>query len=150
MTEGGSVTPSPVELALRYKNEIWNAPDAAAAAAAIDALVAEGFRTHAALAGPDAGRARLVELARDIRQAFPAGRFEVEDVVDGAGKVAIRWRFRGRHEGPLLGIPASGKDVEVTGIEILRVEDGRVAELWANEDLLALLQQIGVVPRLGG
>ena len=54
-----------------------------------------------------------------------------------------RWSFRGTHEQPFQGIPATGKTVVLTGIAIWRVEDGKIVESWHEMDNLGLLQQLG-------
>ena len=47
---------------------------------------------------------------------------------------------------PLQGIPASGQTVRVTGVNVARFVDGKIAESWFNFDMLSLLQQIGAIP----
>jgi predicted ester cyclase len=53
----------------------------------------------------------------------------------------------GTHQGDFAGIPASGRTVEFSGIDIIRLQDGKVAEHWGSTDMLGLMQQIGAVPR---
>ncbi len=54
--------------------------------------------------------------------------------------------MRGRHTGDLLGVPPSGKPFTLQGIDIVRVQGGKIAETWHLEDILGLLQQIGAIP----
>jgi predicted ester cyclase len=54
--------------------------------------------------------------------------------------------FRGRHDGDFQGIPATGRDVEIHVIDIVRVHDGQIVEHWNCVDRLGLLAQLGVVP----
>jgi len=86
----------------------------------------------------------LVFMKR-LRGAFPNLNITVEDVFGSGDKVAVRWTMRGRHEGAQLGVAASGKDVEVRGITILTIRDGRLVEGWDNWDQLKLMQTIGAV-----
>lgn len=58
----------------------------------------------------------------------------------------IRWTASGTHKGDLLGVLATGRPIKITGIDIFRVQDGKLAELWQNWDQLQMLQQIGAVP----
>jgi predicted ester cyclase len=51
-------------------------------------------------------------------------------------RVAIRWSAGGVHAGNLLGVPATGRRVDITGIDIFRVKDGKLAEMWQNWDQL--------------
>lgn len=61
-------------------------------------------------------------------------------------KVVTRGVFTGTHTGEFMGVPASGKPIEVKFIDIWRIEGGKVAENWVRLDLLALMQQIGALP----
>jgi steroid delta-isomerase-like uncharacterized protein len=81
--------------------------------------------------------------------AFPDGRTTMEDLVAEGGRVAYRWTYRGTHQGELMGIPPTGREVTITGITIDSVSDGRIAEEWNHFDQLGLLQQLGVVPTPG-
>ena len=63
-------------------------------------------------------------------------------------KVAGRWVFRGTYQGGIPGAsPAAvGKRVEYAGMDLLRVEDGKIVEYWLCADMLQLLQQVGMIP----
>jgi steroid delta-isomerase-like uncharacterized protein len=78
--------------------------------------------------------------------AFPDSRFPVADVIAEDDTVAVRHNFQGTHQEPFQGVPASGRQVDIGGIAIFRLEDGKAAELWLNADFLGLLQQIGAIP----
>lgn len=78
--------------------------------------------------------------------AFPDSRFIVDDVIAEGDKVAVRHRLQGTHQAELQGIPPTGRQVEVNGIVIFRIENGKVAEAWLNADIMGMMQQLGVVP----
>ena len=79
------------------------------------------------------------------RAAFPDLRMEAEDVLASGNKVVARVRATGTHEGELMGMPATGKSVDVQLIDIMRFDDnGLVAEHWGVVDMLAMMQQLGV------
>jgi steroid delta-isomerase-like uncharacterized protein len=80
---------------------------------------------------------------RYVRTAFPDVHVTVEDTLSQGDRVAGRVTWRGTHEGPLAGVPASGKPVQFTAIHIVRFENGKAAEWWGVADLLGALQQIG-------
>jgi steroid delta-isomerase-like uncharacterized protein len=82
--------------------------------------------------------------------AFPDGKITIDDQLAEGDLVTSRWTGRGIHQGDLMGIPPTGKQVTVTGITISRVKDGKVVEEWTNWDTLGLLQQVGVVPEMAG
>jgi predicted ester cyclase len=56
--------------------------------------------------------------------------------------VVVRWTGTGTHQGDQLGVPATGKQVRLTGIDILRIEEGRVVERWGETNGLEMMQQI--------
>jgi predicted SnoaL-like aldol condensation-catalyzing enzyme len=68
------------------------------------------------------------------------------DLVAEGDKVAARRSYKGTHRGELLGIPPTGKPVQIGGISIFRLAGGKITEHWEQIDGLALMQQLGVVP----
>jgi steroid delta-isomerase-like uncharacterized protein len=87
--------------------------------------------------------------AADFRRGFPDVISTVEDLIAEGDKVVARWRSRATHRGDYMGIPASGKEVEFTGISFYRIEGGKIAESWTVEDQFGLMRQIGAVAELG-
>ncbi len=69
-------------------------------------------------------------------------------VAEGDNVVA-RFTARGIHKGNFMGLPATGKPIIMTGIEIFRIKDGKITELWAEANLLGLMQQLGIIPMPG-
>jgi predicted ester cyclase len=80
------------------------------------------------------------------RSAFPDLSFEVQETVTDGEWVAVRWTSTGTHEGELMGIEPTGKKTAVEGIELDRIEDGKIVESRVSWDALGLLQQLGAVP----
>ena len=79
--------------------------------------------------------------------AFPDLRMHVEDVIASGDKVVARFRATGTNTGDFMGMPATGKSVDVQGIDIIRFgDDGKAAEHWGVFDAMAMMQQLGVVP----
>jgi predicted ester cyclase len=60
--------------------------------------------------------------------------------------VAVRHAARGTHTGDGLGVPATGKTITGTGMEIFRISGGTIPERWAETDFTGLLQQIEALP----
>lgn len=85
------------------------------------------------------------ELAA-YRAAFPDMSIAVEDQLAEGDLVASRWILRATHQGDLMGIPATGKRVTVTGTTIARIENGKVREEWHQWDQAGLLRQVGAIP----
>ena len=74
--------------------------------------------------------------------------FRSEDEIAEGDKVASRYTFRGTHQGELMGISPTGKQVTVTGMIINRIVNGKSEEGWLNFDALGMLQQLGVIPSM--
>jgi steroid delta-isomerase-like uncharacterized protein len=95
------------------------------------------------------GREEFKQLLSLYLTAFPDARFTVEDVIAEGDRVASRYTFRGTHQGELMGIAPTGKQVTVSGIIMNRIVGGQVAEGWLNFDALGMLQQLGAIPAPG-
>ncbi|HEV8353451.1 MAG TPA: ester cyclase [bacterium] len=77
-------------------------------------------------------------------EAFPDMQATVDEQIAEGDLVVTRGTMRGTHSGALEGIPATGKTVSVTGVEIFRIRDGKIVEGWHWEDEAGLLRQLGV------
>jgi len=81
------------------------------------------------------------QLLSMVLTAFPDQHYTFEDVFGEGDRVVVRYTSRGTHQGDLMGIPPTGKQVTVTGIDIMRIANGKILEEWINNDLM---QQLGV------
>ncbi len=89
----------------------------------------------------------VVRYFRMLRAAFPDFRMDVKDVIASGDKAVARLQMSGTQKGEFMGIPATGKPVSVKLIDITRFgDDGLAREHWGVADLLALMQQLGVIP----
>jgi steroid delta-isomerase-like uncharacterized protein len=93
------------------------------------------------LHGPDA----LKGLFTAYRTAFPDLHTEIDDLVIAGDKAVICITLTGTHEGELMGIAATGKQVKVHGMVRSRFEDGKIVDEWEILDMLAMFQQLGVI-----
>jgi predicted ester cyclase len=80
---------------------------------------------------------------------FPDVKLTHEFEVERDDRVVIRWTAKATHTGEFVGIPPTGKPAIVSGIDIFRVEEGKLAELWQEWDQLGMLRQLGVIPTPG-
>ena len=132
----------------RWVDEVLNTRDVSEQSPAYE-LVAADFVGHfpgqPALEGLEAYR----QFGSQYFSAFPDLQITPEDLIAEGDKVTMRYAWRGTHKGELMGIPATGKQVVTSGISILRVANGKIAEQWDSFDNLGMLQQIGVIPTLG-
>ncbi|UCG80829.1 MAG: ester cyclase [Desulfobacterales bacterium] len=104
---------------------------------------------HPSSPTPVNGREAVVGFLKAFRAGFPDLKMVAEDVFGEGNKVAVRWRASGTHEAELFGIPPTGKSMNVAGISILRIVDGKIVEDWVSEDSLGLMQQLGIIPAMG-
>ncbi len=81
-----------------------------------------------------------------FQAAFPDGRHIIEDQLAEDDKVTTRWMWRGTHRGDFQGMPATGTEVTLTGMNIDRIVGGRIVERWVQFDSMGLLQQLGALP----
>ncbi len=95
--------------------------------------------------GPD-GENQVLTM---FRSAFPDGQVTLEDILAEGDKVAVRLTFSGTHQGEFMGIPPTGRSFTIAGMNVFRIEDGKIAENWPQLDMLSLMQQLGVVPPPG-
>jgi steroid delta-isomerase-like uncharacterized protein len=85
-------------------------------------------------------------LTEQFGAAFSNAHFDIEALVAEGDQVAMRYVYHGTHTGPFNGIPATGKSFAASGINLLRLENGKIAESHVQFDLLGLMQQLGVIP----
>jgi len=110
-------------------------------------LVAEDFVEHEQTPGIEPTKEGVKQLFRMYTAAFPDLRMEAEDVLVSGDKVVARVRGTGTHQGEFMGIPGTGKSVDVQLIDIIRFgDDGLAHEHWGVFDALAMMQQLGALP----
>jgi predicted ester cyclase len=111
-----------------------------------DDLVHPDFVDHEpAHADQPTGPESVKQTVRHLQGAFGELRFEVEDEIAQADKVVQLVTMSGRHTGPLMGRPPTGKGFAVRHIYIWRIADDKIVEHWGSRDDLGLLGQLGLV-----
>lgn len=111
----------------------------------VDAVLAPTYRAPL----PDSGRPQTVkEILGQYRRAVPDAQWTIEEQIAEGDTVVTHFIARGTHQGPLWGLPATGKWVEVRGVLISRCSGETIVTQWGLADLLGLLQQLGVMPPL--
>ncbi len=89
------------------------------------------------------GREPFKQYLSMLLTAFPDLHVSIEDVIGEGGRVVVRCTLRGTHQGELMGIAPTGKQVAVTGIAIMLIANGKLVEEWANTDTLDTSDTIG-------
>lgn len=136
-------------IAVRFFHAAWNEGDTSVLAA----LVSPDVIDHSTVAGKPAskqGHESFMHIIGMFRHAMPDVKLTIEDEIFAGDRVVHRWLIEGTDTGGVMGMPASGKRVRLTGITTVRMQAGRLAERWTNVDELGLLQQLGVVPPPAG
>jgi steroid delta-isomerase-like uncharacterized protein len=120
----------------------WGAHDAAVA----ETIVAPDIVDHAAFPGQPPGLKGYLMGQSIIAQCAPNLQYGVDVQIAEGDLVMTRWTARGTNTGTFFGIPPSGKAIQVSGITVNRIANGRIVEQWTSWDNLGLLQQVGVIP----
>jgi steroid delta-isomerase-like uncharacterized protein len=114
-------------------------------------LLADDFVEHEDLPGLPAGREGPKQLFTMFRAGFPDMRWTAEDVLPSGDKVVARVRVTGTHQGEFMGMPPTGKSIDVPVIDIIHFgDDGLGHEHWGILDQMAMMQQLGFAPAPGG
>jgi steroid delta-isomerase-like uncharacterized protein len=109
---------------------------------AADYLTAD-MKWHGGTLGTVEGRENFAGLISAIVAALPDLRNVEQDIIAERDIVSVRAVVDGTHKGELLGIPASGRHVQWDAVDVYRVADGKIAEEWAADDLLAFVYGVG-------
>ena len=129
----------------RFYEEVWNRRRYDTAA---DFFASDSVRHEAS--GPVRGGAEgIARNAAAWCAAFPDTHYTVEDVIAEGDKVVARWSMTATHEGEWRGVAPTGRAITFRGVNIHRIQGGKVAEIWNFRDDLGLFQQLGAIPSLG-
>jgi steroid delta-isomerase-like uncharacterized protein len=127
----------------RWFEEVWNQR----LEATIDELMADSYVSHG-LVGADGqevrGKEAFKPFFRHYCQAFPDLRITVEDALVDGDRVAVRLSVTGTHTGPGVVAGPTNKPASFTGMCIVRIENGKIAEAWNTFDFLSMYKQLGM------
>ncbi len=112
----------------------------------LDAVIASDFVDHAPLPpGTPPGLAGIKQLFASYREAFPDLHLRVEKYLEQDDTGCAVLRITGTHTGPFMGMPATGRSMDVMAIDVARVVDGKGLEHWGLSDDLGMFAQLGLV-----
>ena len=130
-------------IARRFRRELWNTGDVEIA----DQIIGRDCVIHGRIpfatdftSGPEA----LKQLVSFYHMSFSDIEMTVEEIVAEGEMVAVRWSTRARHTGQLFEAQPTGREVQTSGFDLLRIVDGLIVEGWVNWDVLSLLEQVVV------
>jgi predicted ester cyclase len=105
--------------------------------------------SHSPACGDSPGYEGFKDLAFAYRAAFPDIMLTIDDMVAVGDTVAVRFTTKGTNAGLFTEVPPTGKRITMTNIEIFRISDEKIMEVWGEVDLLRVMQQLGTAkPRL--
>ena len=113
---------------------------------AANTLLAADFSLHVPLPVAGPGISAINNVVTSCRAAFHSLNVTIEDMTADGDMVTCRFTARGEHKGEFMGLLPTGKPIVMTGIEIFRLENGKIAELWGEANLMGLMQQLGILP----
>ncbi|MEA2520779.1 MAG: hypothetical protein QOI81_425 [Actinomycetota bacterium] len=132
------------EVARRLYDEVLNKRDLDQ----LDYLATPDYIEHDPLPGQGTGlqglKDRMTALVNGLDPTFT-----LEDVIAEGDRVAVRWTNSGTHIAEFLGIPATGRSFSIHGIDIYRMENGKLAEHWHVVDMYGQMIQLGLLPAPG-
>ncbi len=131
-------------LVRRYVEEVQSQHNLAA----IDELFSPAFINHDNEADPP-GTEGVKRFFAMLFTAFPDARFTIHLQLAEGDRVMTYKTLHGTHLGDFMGIPPTGKQVSLNGMDVFTVVDGKLAEHWSVSDFLGLTQQIGGFPAAG-
>ena len=133
---------TPTEIAKSFYDTVFQSGD-------IDAtslMMAEDFVDHAPWPGQPATREGFRAGSAEMRAAFPDLAVEPIKMLEEDDKVAVLLRISGTHHGDFMGVRATGRAFEIEGVDILRVQDGKLAEHWGVMDAQQMFAQLRLSP----
>jgi len=112
----------------------------------IDELCAPGLVDHNPAPDHEPTLAGFKQKVAFFNAIFPDLKEDLQDVIASDDTVATRWALTGSQQREFMGIPGTGQTISVEGMNFYRLKDGRVTDIWAQFDGLAMMQQLGAVP----
>ena len=117
----------------------------------IDELVAADMVEHQEFPGIPPTREGVKQFFAIWREAFPDTKATIELLVEGGDLVAVYGSWSATHQGEFMGIPATGKRIDVPSADFVRFNaDGKCIEHWGVFDGAVMMQQLGVIPEMAG
>ncbi len=114
--------------------------------AALDELLADDLVEHEEFPGLEPNKEGVKQFFAMFRSAFPDLRMEPHEMLAEGDLVCARMTVTGTHQGEFMGVPPTGKKIEMEGIDIVRTRDGQATEHWGVMDAMAMMQQLGAIP----
>jgi steroid delta-isomerase-like uncharacterized protein len=113
----------------------------------IDETIADNFIDHEEFPGIEPNKEGVKQFFAMFRAAFPDFRLEAHEILAEGDLLCARATFTGTHQGDFMGMPPTGKRIEIGGFDMLRFREGRITEHWGLMDAMTMMQQLGAIPQ---
>ena len=133
------------DLVLRFIKEVFNNKNIDA----IDDFIEEKATDRTPWPGYGSDRAEVKRGLADFIAAFPDLNVTIDDVISEKNKVVVRSTMTGTNTGSFMGMPPTGKRIEVGGIDIIEVKGSKLGDHWGYVDNAAMMMQLGLMPPMG-
>lgn len=127
--------------------ELWNTADAELAS---QIYSEQAQRTDPGTPETANGVQQIMNYVNQVHSGFPDFKLRILQQVSDRDRLVTQWTCSGTHRGEFLGVPATGKRIDVNGMTMSRVENGKIVEEQTYYDRLKLLEQMGVIPASAG
>jgi hypothetical protein len=131
----------PAQIARWVVEDVWNKGDFRLADRMFTPGIVLHFRGQDRPLTPEVG----IGIVKTWRTAFPDFHFNLEDMIVEGNRVALRIPFTGTHQGKFWGLEPTGKVIRVTETLILRIDGGKIAEMWEDYDEYGMRVQLGLI-----
>jgi steroid delta-isomerase-like uncharacterized protein len=118
--------------------ELWETGNPALADEILAAEYVDHAHPHQA-PGPEPVKREVMSF----RTGFPDAHITIEQIIGEGDLIAFRFVLRGTHSGTFAGFPPTGKEAVLTGVDFIRIADGKMVEMWSTQDTFYWAQQIG-------
>lgn len=129
------------EIAHRFMDECWNLGKMDS----LREMVAEDCRIHdPVFPSLTSGAGNIARHISMCRNGFPDMNFTIDDTIAERNEVVIHWTAHGTHRGDFLGMRPTNHNATVSGTSIFRIDDCMIVEMWADWNLMTLMNQLGM------
>ena len=113
-------------------------------------LMDANYVEHSPAPGQKPGLAGFIEMMKEWKAAYPDMKIETTDMIAEGDKVVTLSHMTGTQTGMFMGKPGNGKKMDVTGVDIVKIVNGKATEHWGYMEEMKWAQQMGMMPSMDG
>ena len=130
-------------IVMRWYKDVWEKGDPGP----LDELLADDYLDHNPMPGLGADKAGAGEVVKAIMSDATDVKMDVQDIIAEGDFVAAHWKMDWTQQGNFMGmVLADGKRLSIEGHDFVRLQNGKVAEVWHVEDMMSVMGQLGMIP----